>query len=67
MADKSELEIAHYSAYTEKAPIFTGLEGFAFQQFINERIQGGDNGEAINMLDESEVAPTNPWQMLFVR
>ena len=58
MADKSELEIAHYSAYTEKAPIFTGLEGFAFQQFINERIQGGDNGEAINMLDESEVAPS---------
>ena len=58
MADKSELEITHYSAYTEKAPIFTGLEGFAFQQFISERIQGGDNGEAINMLDESEVAPS---------
>ena len=58
MADKSELEIAHYSAYTEKAPIFTGLEGFVFQQFISERIQGGDNGEAINMLDESEVAPS---------
>ena len=58
MADKSELEIAHYSDYTEKAPIFTGLEGFVFQQFISERIQQGDNGEAIRMLDETDVAPS---------
>jgi DUF2075 family protein len=58
MADKSELEIAHYSNYTERAPIFTGLEGFAFQQFISDRIQQGDNGETIRMLEESDVAPS---------
>ena len=58
MADKSELEIAHYSYYTERAPIFTGLDGFAFQQFISNRIQQGDNAEAIRMLEESDVAPS---------
>lgn len=35
MADKSELEIQHYADYTNKAPIFTGLEGYEFQQFIH--------------------------------
>ena len=58
MADKSELEREHYSIYTERAPIFTGLEGFAFQQYIVDRIQQGDNGEAIRMLEESDVAPS---------
>jgi len=58
MADKSELEIVHYSNYTERAPIFTGLEGFAFQQYIVDKIQQGDNGETIRMLEESDVAPS---------
>jgi len=58
MADKSELEREHYSIYTERAPIFTGLEGFAFQQYIVDRIQQGDNGETVRMLEESDVAPS---------
>ena len=58
MADKSELESAHYASYTLKAPIFTGLEGFQLQQFIHNKIRQGDGGESIRMLDESEVAPS---------
>lgn len=58
MADKSELEIQHYADYTNKAPIFTGLEGYEFQQFIHYRIQEGDRGETIQMLNQSDVAPS---------
>jgi DUF2075 family protein len=58
MADKAELEIAHYASYTQKAPIFTGLEGFQLQQFIHQKIREGDGGESIRMLDESDVAPS---------
>ena len=58
MAQKSELELPRYESYTGRAPLFTGMEGHAFQEFILSHLPRGDNGHALDLLSKSEIAPS---------
>ena len=58
MASREDLCDIHYERYTSQAPIFTGTEGYQLQQFILSKISNGDNCNAIDLLEHSEISPS---------
>jgi len=58
MASIGELQDDFYLGHVNKAPIFTGLEGYRLQTFICSNLQKGDSGETLHLLNQSEIAPS---------
>ncbi len=59
---RSEIENDHYAPYTEEAPIFLKGEAVAFRNYLEERIQTGDDGQLLRDIADSDLRPSKSLQ-----
>lgn len=61
-AYRDELENSTYKTYTEKAPLFVKGETSELREYLDERLQVGDEGELLQTVANSDLRPSKSLQ-----
>lgn len=59
---RDELENSTYERYTEEAPLFLKGEASKLRDYLEARLQSGDDGELLHAIAESELRPSKSLQ-----
>jgi len=59
---RDELENSIYEQYTEEAPLFLKGEAADFREYLEDRLQVGDNGDLFRTIAESDLQPSKSLQ-----